>query len=74
MDMQIILVQHVLCENKAAKLKDAREIKQSCRRKRIDIYTIIVLLHLIVDGCRHAITSVRRRSKAFKSETATNST
>jgi len=28
------------------------------------------ILHLIVEGCRHAITSVRRLSKAFKSSHA----
>lgn len=29
---------------------------------------LLLLLHLIVAGCKQAITSVRRLSKAFKSE------
>jgi len=59
---------------KSAKLKALREIEQLRSRKWVDTYINIVLLHLIVEGCRHAITSVRRLSKAFKSETATNLT
>lgn len=35
-------------------------------------YIVYLLLHLIVAGWRHAITSVRRRSKAFKSVRASN--